>query len=169
MQKYIKEQNILMMAGQGIVMLCGVSMLKLIMYLTIDKNYFIKLFELEGLSVDGSKLITADNSVVIEKSLVMLVMIITIMIDAFIRYKIGKAAMNTARGGKLKIRYYLLTILCIGMSVLSLWPSIQNYADSIIFEQITGGILEVVADILFIVLFVSAIRISRFRRELNIS
>ena len=152
-REYRKHQNALMVAGQGIIMMCAWSVLKYLMYLTVDREYLVEL------------IIEAGGQDVI--NMVIVITIIIAFIDVCIRLKIGRAAIAVAKGEERKSSYLVLTAIYLIVSVGAMFLNVGSGAKSLdrTISMVSSYVLELLSWLQFIAILVASAKVRVYRRK----
>lgn len=149
---YRKYQNTLLIAGQSVIMLCIWSMIKLFMYLTVDREY---IYELMGDYTDEPMM----------KTISTIVLVIIFSVDSFIHYKMGSKSIAIAKGDRLSI-FYIILMLVYVISTLVLLPNSYNFSQGTrLVEDISSLILDLFSCALLITIIYSSFWVNRYRKE----
>lgn len=157
-QSYRRAQNALMLGGQGIIMFCVWTVVKMLLLLTVDRAYFDEMLYTS----------TANPSDIIYAIVVVFVVAI-LAVDITIRSRIGLSAMRVAKGGRLGKADLVLTILYLAVSAFLLCSYSGLISDARVFEKISEIVIDVISLAIIIIILYSAVIVRRFRKQYNIN
>lgn len=145
-----KTQNTLMVAGEILIMLCGWSIIKMLMYITIDRDYIY---------------ILTENELESFVYLVIVFLIVLSIIDGLIRFLVAREAMKIAKGSRIKAGYIISVIIYL---LLLVWASIVGIREDSygrVAESISSFILDTIGNVTLLVILYSCFKLARYRTK----
>jgi len=151
-REFRKQQNALMIAGQGFILFSAWSVIKLFLYLTVEKKFVLDIIG----DLDDDRLTVTFAFAILS---------VIFLLDALIHFIIGKSAMDIARGGRLKKLYIpFIAIYTVATMVVFYFNADTAFAiqDT---EDVSALALEIMSIVLLIAILVSSYKIYKYRKE----
>lgn len=155
--KMRKQQSILMCSGLAVILFGAWEIIRMILMRYMDANHFMDYLEEFGITSD-----------VLDIDIIMIVLIVVMIINLFIRSYVGISAIKEGMGLKTKgFVYLLIALIQLVVSISADIKDINTFINvDFQLEYVLTAIIDISIHIATFEILISAIRLRIFRKKL---